>query len=81
MTLRLRRNQVVDLHQQEIEASFKEEHFFKKVQVILLKIYFSFRIISYSLVIANYNPGHNSLRHFDVWQNFRVTTSETNRDY
>ena len=27
-----------------------------------------------------YNPGHNILRHFDVWQNFRVTTSETNRD-
>ena len=28
-----------------------------------------------------YNPGHNILRHFDVWQNFRVTTSETNGDY
>ena len=28
-----------------------------------------------------YNPGHNILRHLDVWQNFRVTTSETNRDY
>ena len=28
----------------------------------------------------NYNPGHNILRHFDVWQNFRVTTSEMNRD-
>ena len=29
----------------------------------------------------NYNPGHNTLRHFDVWQNFRVATSEANRDY
>ena len=28
-----------------------------------------------------YNPGHNILKHFDVWQNFRVTTSEMNRDY
>ena len=28
-----------------------------------------------------YNPDHNILRHFDVWQNFCVTTSETNRDY
>ena len=27
-----------------------------------------------------YNPGHNILRHFDVCQNFRVTTNETNRD-
>ena len=25
-----------------------------------------------------YNPGHNILWHFEVWQNFRVTTSETN---
>ena len=30
---------------------------------------------------GDYNPGHNILRHFDVSQNFRVTTSETNRDY
>ena len=29
----------------------------------------------------NYHPGHNILRHLDVWQNFRVTRSETNRDY
>ena len=28
-----------------------------------------------------YSPGHNISRHFGVWQNFRVTTSETNRDY
>ena len=28
-----------------------------------------------------YNPGHNILRYFDVWQNIRVTTSEKNRDY
>ena len=28
-----------------------------------------------------YNPGHNILRHFDARQNFRVTTSETKRDY
>ena len=32
-------------------------------------------------ISENYNPGHNILRHFDVWQNFGVTTSETNRDY
>ena len=25
-----------------------------------------------------YNPGHNILCYFEVWQNFRVTTSETN---
>ena len=25
-----------------------------------------------------YNPGHNILWHFEVWQNFCVTTSETN---
>ena len=28
-----------------------------------------------------YNPGHNILRHIDVWQNFCISTSETNRDY
>ena len=31
--------------------------------------------------LLTYNPGHNILRHFDVWQNFRVSTSETNCDY
>ena len=30
---------------------------------------------------TSYNPGHNILRHFDVQQNFRVITSQTNRDY
>ena len=28
----------------------------------------------------SYSFGHNILRHFDVWQNFRVNTSETNLD-
>ena len=27
------------------------------------------------------NRGDNILRHFDVWQNFPFTTSETKRDY
>ena len=26
--------------------------------------------------LTNYNPGHDILRLFDVWQNFLVTTSE-----
>ena len=30
---------------------------------------------------VNYDPGHNILRQFDVWQIFRVTTSETSLDY
>ena len=32
-------------------------------------------------VLLYYNPGDNILRRFNVWQNFRVTTRETNRDY
>ena len=36
---------------------------------------------STSQILFIYNPGHNILRHFDVSQNVRVTTSETNRDY
>ena len=29
----------------------------------------------------SYNAGHNILRHFDIWENFGVTTSEIIRDY
>ena len=35
-------------------------------------------MVAYVYII--YNPGHNIVRYFDVRQNFRVTTSETNRD-
>ena len=35
----------------------------------------------YQLDIRYYNPGHNILRHFDVWKTFRITTSERNRSY
>ena len=29
----------------------------------------------------SYNPGHNILRNVGIWENFGVTTSETNRDH
>ena len=39
-------------------------------------------IVQTKISISNIcNPGHNIFRHFNVWQNFRITTSETNRDY
>ena len=37
------------------------------------------QMVAYVYII--YNPGHNIVRYFDFRQNFRVTTSETNRDY
>ena len=34
-----------------------------------------------TVVASHYNLGHNTLRLFDVLQNFPFTTCETNRDY
>ena len=54
--------------------------------MIVCKILFSVFLFSYGQIqqeqsYLSYNPGHNILRHFDIWQNLGVTTSETIRDY
>ena len=50
--------------------------------VVFFGVFIQYFLLKINCKISfNYNPGHNILRHFDVWQNFRVTTSETNGDY
>ena len=46
----------------------------KKIQLCQIKSVPNFLQI-------RYNPGQNILRHFDIWQNFHGSTSETDRDY
>ena len=51
---------------------------------IFLHIFLYFKIVLMSTNVARkifYNHGHNSLRLFDVWQNFSFIKSETKRGY
>ena len=51
------------------------------VPEIWAKMCLANQIVGFLNQLHIYNPDHNILRHFDVWQNFRVATSETNRGY